>query len=44
VFLLGGIAVPWRAEDRVNNVAAFDRVRTSKRFPDHRLEAANQRR
>jgi O-antigen ligase len=44
VFLLGGMAVPYRARNRVDDTAAFGDVRAGKRFPERRLETASQRR
>jgi exopolysaccharide production protein ExoQ len=44
MLLLGGIAVPGRAEDRVRGVAAFDDGGPTGRFLRPQLEAARQRR
>jgi exopolysaccharide production protein ExoQ len=44
MFLLGGMAVPGRAEDRVPGVAAFDKESSAERFLGPPLEAARQRR
>ena len=43
-FLLVGLSVPGRAEDRVVGVAALASARKPKRFPQPRLETAGQRR
>jgi O-antigen ligase len=42
--LLGAIAMPERAEDRVRNAAAVNNAGATKRFPGSPLEAASQRR
>ena len=41
-FLLGAIAVPVRAEDRVYSVAAFDNATTTERLSSLPLEATGQ--
>ena len=43
-FLLGGIAVAWRAEHRVHSVAIFDDAGTKERVPSLSLEMIGQRR
>jgi exopolysaccharide production protein ExoQ len=44
MFLLGGIAVPGRAEDRVPEVAVFDNGSSTERLLRPQLETARQRR
>jgi exopolysaccharide production protein ExoQ len=44
MFLLGGLAVPGRAEDRMPKVAVFDDGGSAERFLRPQLEAARQRR
>jgi O-antigen ligase len=44
MFLLGGLAIPGRAKDRVPGAAAFDNGNSKERFLMPRLEAARQRR